>query len=313
MKQFYAIAAGMLLALLVALPAGRSQSSPDPLPVTEVGPGIFAHIGDIALMNRENEGAIANLGFVIGEDAVAVIDTGGSVLEGSRLLAAIRSHTDKPIRYVINTHLHPDHVFGNAAFAAEGPTFVGHKNLPYGLAARGPFYIEAFRRIMGDEAMAGVKIIAPTLLVSDDTRVDLGGRALLLKAWPAAHTDTDLTVQDEQSGILLAGDLVFVQHVPVVDGSLRGFLAATDALSRISAAKVIPGHGAVIDNWPTGLQPQRRYLERLRDDIRALIARGATIDTAAQTAAQTEKPYWQLFEDYNARNATAAFAELEWE
>jgi quinoprotein relay system zinc metallohydrolase 2 len=313
MRQFSAIARGMLLASLLALPPSHAQPLPTPLPVTEVGPGVFAHIGDIALMNRENDGAIANLGFVIGDDAVAVIDTGGSVHEGSRLLAAIRSRSDKPIRYIINTHLHPDHVFGSAAFAAGGTTFVGHENLPLGLSARGPFYLDAFRRIMGEDAMAGVKIIAPTLLVSDETRIDLGGRTLLLKAWPAAHTDTDLTVQDERSGILFAGDLVFVQHVPVVDGSLRGFLAATDALSHLPATKVIPGHGAVIENWPTGLQPQRRYLERLRDDIRAQIARGATIDTAVQTAAQSEKPYWQLFEDYNARNATAAFAELEWE
>ncbi len=313
MKHFHTIAGGMLLASIVALPLSHSQPLPTPLPVTEVGPGVFAHIGDIALMNRENDGAIANVGFVIGDDAVAVIDTGGSAHEGSRLLAAIRSHTEKPIRYVINTHLHPDHVFGNAAFAAQDTTFVGHKNLPRGLAARGPFYIDAFRRIMGDAAMAGVKIIAPTLLVSDEARLDLGGRALLLKAWPAAHTDNDLTVQDERSGILFAGDLVFVQHVPVVDGSLRGFLAATDALSHVSATKVIPGHGAVIEAWPAALRPQRRYLERLRDDIRALIARGATIDTAAQTAAQSEKTDWELFEDYNARNATAAFAELEWE
>jgi quinoprotein relay system zinc metallohydrolase 2 len=313
MKQPYAIACTAVVASLIVLPASRWQPVPTPLPVTEVRPGVFAHIGDIALMNRENEGAIANLGFVIGDDAVAVIDTGGSVLEGSRLLAAIRSHTDKPIRYVINTHLHPDHVFGNAAFAAADTTFVGHKNLPRGLAARGPFYVDAFRRIMGEAAMAGVKIIAPTQLVSDEMRLDLGGRTLLLKAWPAAHTDTDLTVKDERSGILFAGDLAFVRHVPVVDGSLRGFLAATDALSHMPAAKVIPGHGAVIEDWPAALGPQRRYLERLRDDIRALIARGASIDIAAQTAGQSEKPFWELFEDYNARNATAAFAELEWE
>ena len=252
MKQFYALAAGILLACVIGSSLPRAQQPATPLAVTEVAPGVFAHIGDIALMNRENEGAIANVGFVIGGDAVAVIDTGGSVLEGSRLLAAIRARTDKPIRYVINTHLHPDHVFGNAAFAAAGTTFVGHKNLPRGLAARGPFYIDAFRRIMGDAAMAGVKIIAPTQLVSDETRLDLGGRTLLLKAWPAAHTDTDLTVQDERSGVLFAGDLAFVQHVPVVDGSLRGFLAATDALSHMPAAKVIPGHGAVIDHWPAG-------------------------------------------------------------
>jgi quinoprotein relay system zinc metallohydrolase 2 len=313
MKQFYALAAGTLLACFIGSSLLRAQQQATPLPVTEVGPGVFAHIGDIALMNRENEGAIANVGFVIGDDAVAVIDTGGSVLEGSRLLAAIRSRTDKPIRYVINTHLHPDHVFGNAAFAAAGTTFVGHKNLPRGLAARGPFYIDAFRRIMGGEAMAGVTIIAPTQLVSDETRLDLGGRTLLLKAWPAAHTDTDLTVRDETSGILFAGDLAFVQHVPVVDGSLRGFLAATDTLSRMPATKVIPGHGALIEDWPAALAPQRRYLERLRDDIRALIARGASIDIAAQTAGQSENPFWELFEDYNARNATAAFAELEWE
>jgi hypothetical protein len=69
----------------------------------------------------------------------------------------------------------------------------------------------------------------------------------------------------------------------------------------------------VIDVWPQALAPQQRYFERLLADVRALIARGAPIDVAAQTAGQAEKGYWELFEDYNARNATAAFAELEWE
>jgi glyoxylase-like metal-dependent hydrolase (beta-lactamase superfamily II) len=161
--------------------------------------------------------------------------------------------------------------------------------------------------------MAGAKIIAPTQTVEDDARIDLGGRIVTLKAWEAAHTDNDLTVLDQTSGTLFAGDLVVAQHVPVLDGSIRGWMAAMEKLAQIPARHVIPGHGPVLDDWPGALRDQRRYLEHLTRDVRTLVARGAPITTAAQRAAEDEKDRWRLFEEYNARNATAAFAELEWE
>src|SRR5687767_5271248 len=88
-----AIACASVMMLLAAMPHARSGEAADPLPVTEIASGVYAHIGAIALMTRQNEGAIANVGFVIGSNAVAVIDSGGSVREGRRLLAAIRAVT----------------------------------------------------------------------------------------------------------------------------------------------------------------------------------------------------------------------------
>jgi quinoprotein relay system zinc metallohydrolase 2 len=301
-----------VLALIALLGSAAPSWAQQPLPVTEIAPGVFEVAGQTALMTLDNDGAIANLGFVIGETAVAVIDTGGSVREGRELLAAIRARTDKPIRYVINTHGHPDHVFGNAAFVHDGTVFVGHKNLPRALASHGPFYIDNFRRIMGDELINEVRIVPPTLLVDDTMTLDLGGRTLSLRAWPTAHSDNDLTVFDGQSKTLFAGDLVFLDHIPVLDGSLRGWLADLGELATLPAQRVVPGHGPV-GEWPAALSDERRYLDTLASEIRALIARGAPIKVATETAAASERPRWQLFEDYNARNATAAFSEIEWE
>jgi quinoprotein relay system zinc metallohydrolase 2 len=298
------------LALLCA--ATFAQGQQQALPVNEVAPGVFVHIGESALMTRENDGAIANVGFIIGESAVAVIDSGGSVREGRQLLAAIRARTDKPIRYVINTHGHPDHVFGNAAFVNDGTTFVGHKNLPRALATHGPFYIDNFRRIMGGELIDEVSIVRPTLLVEDSLTLDLGGRRLTLRAWPTAHSNNDLTVFDGQTQTLFAGDLVFLDHIPVLDGSIRGWLGTLGELDALPAQRVIPGHGPV-GEWPAALSDERRYLDTLASDVRALIVRGAPIKVAAETAAASERPHWKLFDDYNARNATAAFSEIEWE
>jgi glyoxylase-like metal-dependent hydrolase (beta-lactamase superfamily II) len=164
---------------------------------------------------------------------------------------------------------------------------------------------------MGDQLIDEVSIVPPTLLVSGTLNLDLGARTLALRAWPAAHSDCDLTVFDEKTGTLFAGDLVFLVHTPVLDGSIRGWLGALDELGALPAQRVVPGHGPV-SGWPAALADERRYLQTLASDVRGLVTSGKPIATA-RTAAGSERSRWELFDDFNTRNATAAFSEIEWE
>ena len=293
---------------------GATQASPtSPFSIEPIADGDYAHFGQIALTTPENAGDIANLGVIVGQDAVAVVDTGGSVSVGQALVRAVRNITDKPIRYVINTHEHPDHVFGNAAMPS-GAIFVGHHNLPAELARRGSYYLRSYREQLGEAAIETVKIIPPTLLVDNEMILDLGGRPLRLIAWsPAAHTDCDLTVLDEKTGVLFAGDLVFVRHVPVIDGSIKGWLSILPRLAQVPARLVVPGHGPQAFPWPQALDDERRYLTVLAQDARRQIAAGTPLARAVALIGASERDRWQLFDDYNPRNATTAFSELEWE
>ena len=283
------------------------------LAVAEIAPGVFVHQGRYELQSPENRGDMANASFVIGDQAVAVIDSSGSAVVGRELLNAVRAQTDRPIAFVINTHMHPDHVFGNAAFKGETPTFVGHYKLARGLATRADGYLAANRTMLGPQAFEGIEIILPTVGVKDRHELDLGGRKLICEPQKTAHTDNDMIVTDTATDTLFLGDLLFSVHVPTLDGSIRGWLSLLDDLEQRQAARVVPGHGPHAMALPSALQPEKRYLSRIVNDVRASIKEGKTLQEATKTAGFSERDRWKMFDQYHVRNVTAAFAELEWE
>ena len=277
----------------------------------EVGPGIFQRRGPNAEASPENNDAIANTGFIIGRDGVLVTESGGSLADGQWLRAEIVKRTDKPIRHVVMSHVHPDHCFGAAAFAQDKPNYIGHRALREALEARGEYYRKRLEDVLGAEK-AGT-VVYPTQGVTDGAEIDLGDRTLRFTAHAPAHTSCDLSMVDSGSGLLFTGDLLFVGRIPSLDGSLNGWLREIERLKGMGARQAVPGHGPVRVELAPALDAIGRYLGALRDETRKAIAADISIEKAVRTVAQSERDRWDLFDAYNARNVTVAYKELEWE
>jgi len=278
--------------------------------VAEMAPGLFVRRGLDQDATRANRDAIANLAFIVGKSAVAVIDPGGSRADGEALRLAIAARTSLPVRWVVMTHGHPDHVFGAEAFVPDKPTFVGHARLPEVFASSGEYYRRALEKILGS---TGESLEPPGQLIDGQAEIDLGGRVLELTAHPQAHSDADLSVIDRGAQVLLAGDLLFVGRVPSLDGSVTGWISVLDDLVKLPLTHAVPGHGPPLVDWPTAAKPLQRYLTSLRDEVRKAIAKGVPLETAVKTIGRGERGEWTLFDDYQGHNVTEAYRELEWE
>ncbi len=282
------------------------------LSIAEVAQGIYVHFGKHEMPNKTNHGAIANIGFIIGNNCVAVIDTGGNPEQGFALKKAITKITDKPVCYVINTHVHPDHIYGNIAFKSDKVKFIGHNKLARAMSTRGQYYIDKAVDQL-DIKLAAKHIIPPDMPVKKKLIIDLGGRKLTINAHPTAHTDNDVTVFDGRTQTLWMSDLLFLEHLPVIDGSLLGWLKELNRMEKKTYKTVIPGHGPVVTDWPKSLQPEKKYLQTLLSEIREMIKQGKFLEEAVKKVGYSERKKWKLFDQFHKKNVTTAFAELEWE
>lgn len=306
-----ALFGGLCLCCMPSLLRAEAAGPSSAASTVEVAPGIHVRRGLTEDATAANNDAIANLSFIVGREAVAVIDPGGSSADGLGLRMAIRKITDLPIRYVVLTHVHPDHVFGASAFMQDSPTFVGHAKLPEQFIARGDFYRRGLEKILGEGKVDPP--VVPTMLVKDTAELDLGGRILSLTAHKPAHTVCDLSVIDRQSGVLLTGDLLFVDRIPVLDGDLKGWLSTLARFREAGIREAVPGHGPPLVPWAAAEAAETRYLQALLDGTRAAIANGIPIEDATDQVAQSERANWQMFDAYHGRNVIEAYRRLEWE
>lgn len=295
--------------LLLALPEVALSAE---FKIDNISPGIYVHRGEHKDLAPHYGGDICNLSFVIGNKGIAVIDTGGSPVVGARLRSAIRKVSQKPILYIINTHVHPDHALGNAAFKQDHPIFVGHSKLADTMAQRKEVYLRNQAEWVGNDAK-GTELIPPSLAVAETQTLDLGGRLLQLTAHPIAHSPSDLSVFDPASKTLWTGDLLFIERTPSVDGDVSSWIDVITRLHDIPTARTVPGHGPVTLNGALALDDEKRYLTTLLADVREAIKQGRSMEDTIASAARSEESKWLLFDSTNRRNIARIFPMLEWE
>ncbi len=230
------------LVLLFASAALAQAPQPPPAPplqIKKLGEGVYAAI------NPEGGRAGSNAGFVIGEDAVLVVDTLVGEAPARDLLAEIRKVTNLPIRFVVNTHYHLDHTGGNAVFAKEGAVLVAHRNVRAWLKTES---LKFFGAAPTPEQKARVDALVPPQLTYGDEGVNLylGSRRVLVRVDPG-HTGGDSIVAVPDAKVIFGGDLLWNAHFPnMIDASSAPWIATLEALVAAHPDfTFVPGHGDV--------------------------------------------------------------------
>src|SRR5579862_218259 len=289
----------LAVALLFLLPAYGAVAD---FQLQKIGNGVWT-----AIVNDQGL-AGGNAGFVIGDDGVLVIDTFQDPRPAAALLAEIRKITQLPIRFVVNTHYHLDHVNGNDIFAAAGAVIMSHKN------ARAWIRTENIKMIdppVTEEKKARVQSIALPNLVYD-TSVDLylGARRVNVRYYPG-HTAGDSVVSVPDTRVVFCGDLLWKDHIPnLIDASTPQWIQTLDALRKDYAESTwVPGHGGVANG--ADIAAFKKYLVDLRTTVRE--AKGLSGQTLVQSILPGLKANygkWGFFDDLAAANITDTAQEL---
>ncbi len=299
----------LLAALFVSMTLACARA--DVVVPVAVAPGVFAFIADLGEAAPGNAGRVGNSGFVVGTTGIAVIDTGASLQHGLDLLAAIRQVSDKPITTVIVTHAVQEFLFGNAAFEPTGARFIAHRRSIDLMRQRCDHCLDNLRLILGQDAMAGTRLVIPSQAIEGDReRIDIGGRTLELLHPGWAATPGDLLVLDPATGALFAGGVVSIDRIPELrDADFGGWVRALEQLPQSGASVVIPGHGPPVPIARTRVTLD--YLLALDQRMHALFDGGVGLMDAIEKAAVPAFSDWAGYTTIHRKNALERYLQLE--
>jgi glyoxylase-like metal-dependent hydrolase (beta-lactamase superfamily II) len=287
--------------------APAATASAEPFVLHELAPGVYAAIDGPAHQ------AGSNAGIIIGDDGVAVVDSLFTPKAAQALVAAVHRLTDKPIRYVINTHYHLDHTGGDGVLKAAGAVIIAQTNVRTWLHSENP-------HLLGDHMTPALKaeidaLPEPDITVDRRLTLWLGARRVELRYWPG-HTGGDLVVSVPDAKVVFCGDL-FWNHVSpnLIDGTVSQWIATDAGLAKAPDAEAttfVPGHGEVgrIDD----LIAFKGYLSTLSADVVAARVQGLSGQTLSDNVAarmKTRYGDWSAFGYFIPKEIGFMAAELD--
>jgi cyclase len=297
---------------IATLSRGATNADDPGFRITKIGNGVYAAIGD------DDGPAGSNAGFVIGSNGVLVVDTFEEVAPAKELLASIRKITNLPIRYVINTHYHLDHVGGNAVFAEAGATILAQRNVRVWERTEN---LKFFGPDPKPEKKAYVEaLVLPDVVYTNAVDIYLGNRLIQVR-YMLGHTGGDSVIivpngKDNNIDIIFGGDIIWQKHVPnLIDASTDLWIQTLDnLLAAHPNATFVSGHGdvAVVQD----VRDFRNYLDTLRNKIASAQAKGLSGPDLTDSITSDLKPVygkWGFFDHFVKRNIEQTVAEMKHE
>ena len=306
----------LLASIIILLPgfamAAGKNTKPVVPPPQQLTKHVYAWIGPLEGPNKENQGYRMNMIFVVGEKAVAVIDTGYTLAIADEMLAHIKRITPLPIKYAINSNSQPHRFMGNPVFSRAGASIVAHEKSVERMKKQAGNFATAIENILELKPGTVNPPPLPDKIIKGDTELDLGGLKIKIWDYGTAHTPTQLVIEIAQDNLVYTGDLLYSGRLLAVlpDSNVKSWIAAYDRLKQFKGVTFVPGHGE-----PGKLAsfdfPTRQYLTLLFDHMTKMVEEGVDIQDAINRLDQSRFSKLVNFENLAGRNASWTYLESE--
>jgi glyoxylase-like metal-dependent hydrolase (beta-lactamase superfamily II) len=312
--SLHALLSGFVLALLASIACAQTGTDIVLTPKRVTAHGWFFE-GEAGMAGAQNKGFMSNAGFVVTDDGVVVFDALGTPALGRAMIAAIRKITPLPIKRVIVSHYHADHIYGLQAFKAAGVQIWAQRNAQLYLNSGQATERLAQRRVdLYPWVDENTVVVPPDLWLDGDTSFRMGGLTFVLIYSEGAHSPEDIMLYVQEDRLLFAGDLIFAGRVPFVgNADSAGWLKAMDKMIALHPAAVVPGHGPASRDVERDLALTRDYLAYLRATMGAAVRDLEPFDDVYAKTDWSRFRALPAFEQANRINAYGTYLLMEQE